>query len=193
MDHTTTEHFSPRNTGLEELEVNLERYLFAAQFLKDKVVLDLGCGAGLGTYIYSMLAKKVIAVDYDIHALEEAERMPYPVGPDGVKVQFLHGDITDPDFMEKLPAVDVCVALEVLEHIEEPAGVLSALKAPKLIFGLPLHSLEVSTWHKYRIDTERDVRALIQPFYDIGRYHEQKHPRLGGSWMLGEGTRFVSN
>lgn len=185
----TTEHFSPRNTGFEELEVNLERYMFAGQFLKDKVVLDLGCGAGLGTYIYSMFAKKVIAVDYDSLAIEEAKAMPYPAG----KVEFIHGDITDPDFMDRLPEVDVCVALEVLEHIEEPAGVLRALKARQLIFGLPLHSLEVSTWHKYRIDTERDVRALIQPYYDIGRYHEQKHPKLGGSWMLGEGTRFVGN
>lgn len=185
----TTEHFQPDHASLLELEINLERYLFAAQFVTDKVVLDLGSGSGFGTYLYSLLAKKVYAVDYDARAIEEAKRYPFPEG----KVEFLHLDLEDPETAAKLPDADVCVALEVLEHLEEPAGLLRELKAKRLVFGLPLHSLEVSSWHKYRIDEERDVRALIQPFFQIVKYHEQKHPRSGGTWMLGEGVRFDGN
>src|SRR5690348_8900159 len=90
MEHTT-EHFQPAHSSVEEIEINLERYLFALKFLKDKVVIDLGCGAGMGTYLYSLVAKKVYAVDYNAQALEEARQWPYTPG----KVEFLHLDLED--------------------------------------------------------------------------------------------------
>jgi 2-polyprenyl-3-methyl-5-hydroxy-6-metoxy-1,4-benzoquinol methylase len=185
----TSEHFQPHRSFRYEIEVNMERYMFALKFLEGKTVLDIGCGGGLGTYLYSLVAKKVYAVDYDANAIEESKRYPFPPGV----VEFIHADVTDQDVAEKLPEVDVCVAMEVLEHIEEPAGLLRALKARQLVFGMPLHSMEVSTWHKYRIDTERDVRALIQPYYQIGEYIEQKHRNLNGAWIIGEGIRYVGN
>lgn len=185
--HHTTEHFSPARTDQIEIAVNIDRYLFALQFLAGKTVLDLGCGAGIGTYLYSLVAEKVYAVDHDQNAIEEARMFPFP----HKNVEFINADIEDPDAVENLPAVDVCVALEVLEHIEDPAGVLRDLKAKQLVFSMPLHSMEVSTWHKYRIDTERDVRALIGPFYDIHRYEEQRHRLIGGVWIRGEGVRIL--
>jgi len=54
----TSEFFIPAQAGFKEVIVNLERYLFAMNFCKDKVVLDAGCGCGLGTYLYSLVAKK---------------------------------------------------------------------------------------------------------------------------------------
>lgn len=188
MEHTA-EHFTPHKTSLLEFTVNIERYMFATQFIEGKTVLDLGCGAGLGTYFYSLFADKVIAVDYDATALEEARAWPYPKK----NVEFLQLDLEDPETMAKLPEADVCIALEVLEHIEEPAAVLRELKAKKLIFGLPLYSLEVSKWHKYKIETEVDVRKLVQPYYHIGRYIEQGNPSGGTGWILGEGTRYEGN
>lgn len=181
-----SEHFSPQQTDLVEVEVNVDRYMAALKHLEGKVVLELGCGAGLGTYLYSLVAKKVYAVDYDKRAIEEASRFPFPPG----KVEFLHLDLEDPDTMARLPQADICVALEVLEHLEEPAAVLRELKTAELVFSVPLHSLEVSRWHKYRIDTERDVRALIQPFYDA-RYYEQTHKEAGGVWIHGHGARII--
>lgn len=185
----TTEHFMPAFTSLPELQVNIERYLFAAQYVAGKTVLDIGSGCGMGTYLYSLFAEKVIAVDYDARALEEARNWPYP----RKNVEFVLGDLRDPEFEEKLPQTDVAIALEVLEHIEEPAALLRSLKAKQLVFGLPLHSMEVSEWHRYRIDTEQDIRKLIQPFYQIGAYIEQKNTDGRVCWMLGEGTRFEGN
>lgn len=182
------EHFSPLKTSMIEIQVNIDRYLFAMQYLKDKVVLDLGCGAGLGTYFYSMLAKKVYALDYDAVAIEEAKKYPYAPG----KVEFLHLDLTNPEDRERIPEVDVCVALEILEHLEDPATVLKALPAKQLVFSLPLYSLEVSTWHKYAINEEADVRKLISPFYDISKYEEQRHKEADGRWIRGEGVRLIS-
>ena len=189
MEDISTEHFTPKRTEFLELAINMDRYMFALEFLAGKTVLDLGCGSGLGTYLYSLVAKKVIAVDYDAEAIKEAKAWPYP----HANVEFIHGDITDPDFLETLPDVDVCVALEVLEHVEEPAGVLRELKCNQLVFSMPLHSMEVSSWHKYPIETERDIRALIQPFFQIGRYEEQRMAPSAGVWMRGEATKFEGN
>src|ERR1044071_9460864 len=125
MNDATQEHFTPHATDLLGIEVNMDRYLWALPKIENKIVLDLGCGAGMGTYLYSLVARHVIAVDYDINAIEEAKAWPYPKE----NVQFIHGDITDPDFLAKLPQADVCVAFEILEHVEEPAGVLRDLKA----------------------------------------------------------------
>lgn len=183
----TGEHFSPLKTDLHELELNLDRYQFALKYLEGKTVIDLGCGAGLGTYLYSMVAAKVYAVDYDARTIEHAKRHPFPPG----KVEFLHLDLREPADIAKLPCADVCVALEVLEHIEDPAAVLKGLRVGQLVFSLPLHSMEVSTWHRYRIDTEKDVRKLIGPYFDIGKYEEQGHKLSNGKWIRGEGVRLV--
>jgi predicted RNA methylase len=182
----TGEHFTPIQTDLYEIEVNVERYMFALPHVAGKTVIDLGSGCGMGTYLYSLLAEKVYAVDYDVHALDEAKKWPYPKN----NVEFLHLDIEKPEDVARIPAADVVVALEVLEHVEDPAAILKALKAPQLIFSVPLHSLEVSHWHKFKIETEADVRAFLEPIYQLGIYEEQHHPRIGGVWIHGEGTKY---
>lgn len=187
MREPSGEHFSPLKTTLPEIEVNVDRYFFALQYLQDKVVLDLGCGSGLGTYLYSMVAKKVYAVDYSAEALDHARRFPYYPG----KVEFIHADVTDPADVLKLPTdADVCVALEVLEHLEDPGALLSKLKAPQLIFSVPLYSMEVSTWHRFPINSEKDVRDLIGRYYQIGKFEEQNHNRASGRWIRGEAVKF---
>ena len=183
----TGEHFSPLKTDLLEVEVNLDRYLFAMQYLKDKVVIDLGCGAGLGTFLYSMVAKKVYAVDYDAKTLDFAKQYPYAPG----KVEFIHLDMREEGDVARLPEADVCVALEVLEHLDDPTIVLRGLKARQLIFSVPLHSMEVSTWHRFPINNAKDVKNLMAPFYDVGKLEEQGHVKSNGKWVRGEGTRLL--
>ena len=51
------------NKGASLYYEHLIRYFFASQFVKDKVVLDLGCGTGYGSYIFSLGgARKVIGI-----------------------------------------------------------------------------------------------------------------------------------
>lgn len=180
------EHFTPVKTSPVELEINLDRYLFAINYIKDKTVIDLGAGAGLGTYFYSLFAKHVYAIDYDKLALEEANKWPYP----RPNIDFLHLDITNPEDVAKFPDADICIALEILEHVEDPAAVLKALRTPQLVFSLPLHSMEMSSWHRFPIENAQDVKKLIEPFYQISTFESQRHPRLNGEWIRGEGTRF---
>lgn len=188
MEHTG-EHFSPIQTDLVEMQINIDRYFYVLSLIQDKTVLDLGCGCGLGTFLYSSLAKEVFAVDYNRDTLRYASNFPHHLGKKNVA--FLHRNLEKEEDIQSLPSVDVCVALEILEHLEDPAMVLKNLKAKKLIFSVPLYSMEVSTWHKYPINTIEDVKKLISPFYDC-TYNVQKHPEAGGEWIFGEGIRILT-
>lgn len=184
----TGEHFTPLKTSIMELELNLDRYLFVLPFIQGKTVLDIGCGCGLGTFFYSMFAKKVYAVDYK---LEEAMKLTYPHRID--KVVFLKRNLEKEEDIKLLPEADVAVAIEVLEHLEDPALLLKNLKAKHLIFSVPLFSMEMSTWHKYNIETVKDVEKLISPFYDIGYMEEQSNSKSAGRWVRGEGIKIIQS
>ncbi len=183
----TGEHFSPLKTSIEELEINLDRYLFVLPFIQGKTILDLGCGCGLATYFYSLFAKKVYAVDYNMTALEETMKFPFPHD----NVEYIHFDLDDPKDWNNLPEVDVCVAMEVLEHLENPQKVLEKIRAKRLVFSVPLHSMEMSKWHKYNIETVEDVIKLVGPYYDIGKLEEQGHGKSMGKWVRGDGIRIL--
>lgn len=182
------EHFSPLKTILPEIELNLDRYLFAMPFIQGKTVLDIGCGCGLGTFFYSMLATKVYALDYSMEALDYARKFPFAQG----KVEFIHFDVESRIDTDKLPEVDVCVALEVLEHLEEPSRILKNVRCKRLVFSVPLHSMEMSSYHKYEINTVDDVKKMITAGgFEINKIAEQKHTKTAGTWVFGEAVRII--
>ena len=173
----TDEQFIPTDTNFNEVMVNLERYFYAAHHCKDKIVLDAGCGTGLGTYIYSLVAKKVIAVDHRKEAIEYAKEFPFERG----KVQFIVADINK----DVLPEHDVTIALEVIEHLESPDFFLSQAKGKEMVFSIPLNSLEVSPeWHKFDFKTLADVKEVMERYYEVPEYFAQY-----GIWIYGKGNK----
>lgn len=172
----TGECFLPTESNLNEIKVNLERYLFALQFCKDKIVLDTGCGAGLGTYLYSLIAKRVIAVDHNEDALNYAKRFPveYP------KVHFIKLDLEK----DLLPDHEITIALEVIEHLEKPDYFLSQLKGKEIVFSIPIPSLSISKFHKFDFRTVEDVKEIMNRYYKIENYY-----LLDDKWVYGKGIR----
>lgn len=152
------DRFLPQETDLRDIKVNVERYLYALQFCPNKVVVDAGCGAGLGTYLYSLLAKKVIAVDNSKEAYNLLKQ--YPLKDN---VEFRQLDLEK----EPAPSGDVCVALEFIEHLYNPEYFLSNLKCPELVYSIPMHSLAVSKSHKYDFQDQKDIRDFINKYYII--------------------------
>ena len=93
---------------------HMQRYRFASQFVAGKRVLDAGCGVGYGSRMLLQAgASEVIGVDLSEEALKVARRQF-----SGPGVRFVCDDC------ESLCGIDggfdVIVALESLEHFQQP-------------------------------------------------------------------------
>jgi len=93
------------------------RYLFAGKFVKDKVVLDVACGVGIGThYLLKAGARTCLGLDIDGPTIAEA-RATYR------GCRFERGDamaLSVPD-----NSIDVVVSFETIEHLSEASRFLS--------------------------------------------------------------------
>ena len=113
---------SPEEIGAEIHYEHLHRYLFTTQFVKNKVVLDLGCGEGYGSYIISKVAKRVLGIDIDEKSIKHASSKYIREN-----LEFLQGSATEiPIDGEEI--FDVVVCFEVLEHISEHEKMLEEVK-----------------------------------------------------------------
>ena len=90
---------------------HIVRYLFAKQFIKDKVVLDIASGVGYGTRILAENVKRIIGVDISKEAIEYAKRN-YACK----NCEFLVGDAEKLNFEDK--SFDVVVSFETIEHLK---------------------------------------------------------------------------
>jgi len=98
----------------EQLERLFHRYHFAVEFCKDKDVLEVACGAGLGLGYLARRAKKVFAGDIDENNLSFAQE--YYLGRDNIDIKILDA--------HKLPfedsSFDVVILYEALYYLAQP-------------------------------------------------------------------------
>lgn len=92
------------------------------QMFKDKVVLDIGCGAaGKSLYYASKGAKKVYGVDVVEHYKEESEKLAAQKGLSD-KFEFRLCDAAKLDFEDK--TFDTIIMNDSMEHVDKPEMVL---------------------------------------------------------------------
>lgn len=107
-----------------EASIHFARYSVAAPFVKGKRVLDIACGEGYGSFLLKQAgASEVVGVDVFADSVNRATR-----SFGGPGIEFVTADATTID--ERFPAehFDVIVSCETIEHIEDPAAFLQALK-----------------------------------------------------------------
>jgi SAM-dependent methyltransferase len=107
----------------------LSRYVWTLPHLDGKRVVDLGCGTGYGAYVVSWVADAVTALDFSPDAIAYArEHYPGPVY-----------DVADLTQVAELPAGDVGLCFEVLEHLPDPDRAMRAAFAayPRVFFSVP--------------------------------------------------------
>ncbi|MBN2804337.1 MAG: methyltransferase domain-containing protein [Deltaproteobacteria bacterium] len=119
----TGERYIPNQGWASIAYEHLGRYLFAKKLAKDKVVLDLGSGAGYGSYELSKVSKSTVGIDIDPEAVEYASDL-YKNKSSNLKYQ--HGSSLDLEFKDN--TFDLVVCFEMLEHIAEHDELMSSIK-----------------------------------------------------------------
>jgi len=102
----TFDHF--QKFGFVMFPQQREIYNRLAEVVKDKIVLEVGCGAGIGTAILNRKASLISGTDKNPSNVKFAQEL-YPW------INFYTWDIATP-ISERYPII---VAVEVLEHIED--------------------------------------------------------------------------
>lgn len=101
---------------------HMSRYIFANQFVKDKIVLDIACGVGYGSsYLLNTGASKVIGIDISQEAINYAKKQYQ-----NEIIQFLQGDATNIPLENA--TIDVIVSFETIEHLRNQEKFLSEIK-----------------------------------------------------------------
>lgn len=108
----TGERFIPNKTDVELEQEHFIRYIFARQFVKDKVVLDAACGEGYGSNILSIDSKEVYGIDISDEAIEEANKKY-----NDKNIKYIKSDIAKMVFEDK--KFDIVISFETIEHINE--------------------------------------------------------------------------
>ena len=146
----TGERYLPE---LESPEISYEhwhRYLFAREFAKNKIVLDIACGEGYGSYLLAGNAKKVIGVDNDKNTIEYATSKY-----NRDNLEFKIGLVEDVP-IKGSEVFDVIVSFETLEHIEEKKQKKFIAEAARLVNKKGIFI--VSTPEKFSYSDERNFK-----------------------------------
>jgi SAM-dependent methyltransferase len=112
----TGERVVPGQTDPDLLNEHLARYAFAERLVGSKRVLDAGCGVPYGAALLARSAAQVFALDNSFQPLREG-RAEYPGN-----VAYLQGDCSSIPLADA--SVEVVVAFEVIEHLENWRGLI---------------------------------------------------------------------
>ncbi len=100
---------------------HFERYQFAREFIKDKVVLESGCGEGYGSNYLAETASQVVAID------KSSETILHAAGCyKRDNLEFKSIDATDASFGPE--TFDVVCAFEIFEHIQNYEKFINQMK-----------------------------------------------------------------
>ena len=153
---------------------HLERYNFASNYIKNKTVLELGCGNGYGTHLLMKKgAKKIIGIDLDPKAITFANN-----NYSNKNIQYRSGDaetIRLPD-----SSIDIVVSFETIEHVPNPKKMVQTVqKVLKQdgIFIVSTPNIQTSfmdnPFHLKEF-TPKELRDLLQNFSSIQWYGQRK-------------------
>ena len=133
------------------MNLHLQSYAYAHQFIFNKVVLDAACGTCFGSMIYSTGAKSIVSVDKDQEAIDHGKKLKF-----FCPIEFAVKDL-DKDL---LPQADICISIETIEHLNGGGFFLKNLRTKLLIFSVPIDM--GGGYHKVEFKTPEDAAKHLQ-------------------------------
>lgn len=118
------------------------RYKWVSKFSKGKIVLDLACGTGKGSYIIASSGKAKKVIGGDIHKAT-VQYAIYKYAQNNLNYK-----VIDAEKIENVQIKpDLVVSFETIEHLKNPMVFLSGVKkilneGGKLIISTPISELE---------------------------------------------------
>jgi len=105
--------------GMEERKPlflrHILHYEYIIDYIKNKKVLDVGCGNGYGSYLMSKYAKEVIGIDISSKCIKYAEK-----NYKRENLKFILMDALELDKNFSSQFFDIIVAMEFIEHLNNP-------------------------------------------------------------------------
>jgi SAM-dependent methyltransferase len=147
-------------TGRATLELHLERYRFAATYVRGPALLDIACGVGYGTHLLVQSCPEVkLAHGVDVSADAIAYARENYLDS---RIHYIRDDAMN---FHGLSAYDTIVSLETVEHIPSPDAFFSRLAGllrPKgvLIASVPTTPSMDGNPHHLTDFTERSFKRL---------------------------------
>jgi SAM-dependent methyltransferase len=174
----TGERVIPGQVDADLLNEHLARYAFAARLSRRKQVLDAACGAGYGSAELARSAASVLGIDRSAEAIESA-RASYALP----NLRFAVADCL------ALPAadasIDLVVAFEVIEHLEDwrgfllearralaPSGQFIVSTPNKLYYAESRRSAGPNPFHVHEFEFEEFRAALGEVFPHVSLFLE---------------------
>lgn len=159
-------------------ESHITRYNFIADYVKNKVVLDIACGTGKGSLMIAQAgAAKVTGVDIDDDAVRYAQhRFPHP------HLSFSVGNALD---FKGDDQYDVIVSFETIEHLPDVSAFLrnvnSLLKEDGVFFvstpisAIPLDLKPRNTYHVQEWGLKK-FQEVVSEFITVDKSYLQLFP-----------------
>ena len=152
------------NAGYETLQLHLQRYQYAARFLRKGYCADIACGTGYGSFLLASQFEKEIdglaAIDIDPDSIERAKnRYKHPL------IEFICTDAVS--FIPKQP-IQTIISLETIEHLKDPVSFVHNMcnvlnKGGRFIASAPITpSMDANPYHLH----DFTKRSFIKLFTD---------------------------
>lgn len=168
----------PVRRGVWETRVN-----FFLPFVKEKKVLELGCGYGYDAFLLSKVAKKVVGVDLDQKAIEKARRKFQDSG----NLEFFVADAVNflKEAERKGETFDIVCLFEFIEHIEEKKQrdliqrIFKIIKPQgRLLLSMPNGKIvplyRKNPYHKRELSL-KELLELLEAYFEIEEVKGQIH------------------
>jgi 2-polyprenyl-3-methyl-5-hydroxy-6-metoxy-1,4-benzoquinol methylase len=153
------ETFVQNETTIE----HLHRYAIACDLAKNKIVADIACGEGYGSFLLSEVAASVTGIDINTIAIEKAKRKYI-----NSNLNYLNGNVNS--IPVKDHSIDLIVSFETLEHVPDHEGMIREFKRVLKQDGI----LMISTPDKKHYSdipnykNPHHIKELyVQEFYDL--------------------------